>query len=89
MGNAITVPEIILLRLCRSQETDRLQQVLANPQFRADPFAAIASHLAATMPPVPAQPRSGKKGGKKNGSQKSGLNAKKVGKGGGADAMEQ
>ena len=85
------MPENTVLWLCRSQETDRLQQVLANPQFRADPFAAITSHLAATMPPVPAQPRNGKKGGKKNGSQKSGLNAKKVGngKGGGADAMEQ
>ena len=70
------------LRWCRAQESARLQQVLANPQFQADPFAAIASHLAATMPPVPAAPRAKKTGGqrKKGGKQKGGV--------GTADAME-
>ena len=33
-----------------SQETVRLQQVLAHPQYQADPFAAIQSQLQATLP---------------------------------------
>ncbi len=32
-------------------------QVLAHPQFRADPIAAISSHLAATLPPTPPPPK--------------------------------
>ena len=36
-----------------SQETERLQQVLAHPQYQADPFTAIQSHLQATLPPAP------------------------------------
>lgn len=45
---------------CRQVETQRMQQVLAHPDFQANPLAAIKSHLAATLPdPVPAkvQPR--------------------------------
>lgn len=34
-------------------ETVRLQQVLEHPQFQADPFAAIQSHLNATLPDMP------------------------------------
>ena len=37
-------------------ETQRLQQVLAHPQFQANPLAAVASHLAATLPAVPPPP---------------------------------
>ena len=71
------------MRFCRVQETARLQQVLANPQFQADPFAAIASHLASTMPPVPVAPRVKKTGGqKKKGGRQKGSSAN-------ADAMEQ
>jgi hypothetical protein len=40
--------------LCRNEESERLQQVLQHPTFQADPLAAIASHLEATMPPPPA-----------------------------------
>jgi len=29
-------------------------QVLAHPQFAADPIAAVSNHLAATLPPAPA-----------------------------------
>lgn len=32
-------------------------QVLAHPQFQADPIAAVASHLAATLPPAPPPPK--------------------------------
>ena len=39
-------------------ETTRLQQVLQHPQFLANPLAAISSHLAATLPAVPAAPPS-------------------------------
>ena len=38
---------------CRNQESERMQQVLSHPQFQADPLAAIASHLEATLPPPP------------------------------------
>ncbi|KAL4451626.1 hypothetical protein ABPG75_007288 [Micractinium tetrahymenae] len=37
-------------------ETARLQQVLAHPQFQANPLAAVASHLAATLPAAPPKP---------------------------------
>jgi len=37
-------------------ETGRLQQVLAHPQFQANPLAAITSHLAATLPAAPPKP---------------------------------
>ena len=37
-------------------ETARLQQVLDHPQFKANPLAAVASHLAATLPPPPPKP---------------------------------
>ncbi|KAK9839430.1 hypothetical protein WJX81_001709 [Elliptochloris bilobata] len=40
-----------------ASETQRLRQVHAHPQFRADPIAAVASHLAATLPPAPAPPK--------------------------------
>jgi len=39
--------------------------VLANPQFRADPIAAITKHLEATLPPVPATQPSSAGGGSK------------------------
>jgi hypothetical protein len=35
-------------------EGQRLQQVLEHPAFKADPLAAIAHHLQATLPPAPA-----------------------------------
>ncbi|PRW20857.1 ribosome biogenesis slx9-like isoform X1 [Chlorella sorokiniana] len=34
-------------------ETQRLQAVLQHPQFQANPLAAVASHLAATLPAAP------------------------------------
>lgn len=37
-------------------ETARLQQVLTHPQFQANPLAAVASHLAATVPAAPPKP---------------------------------
>ena len=49
--------------LCRARESGRLQAVLANPQFRADPIAAITKHLEATLPPVPAAQNSSVSGG--------------------------
>ena len=50
----------------RAKESGRLQAVLANPQFRADPVAAITKHLEATLPPVPAaQPGSAGSGSKR------------------------
>lgn len=39
-----------MLRLCRQLETDRMQQVLAHPQYMANPLAAIKNHLEATLP---------------------------------------
>lgn len=42
----------------RDKETTRLQHVLAHPQFKADPIAAVTAHLAATMPPAPSAPKS-------------------------------
>lgn len=41
---------------CRQLETQRLQQVLAHPEFQANPLAAIKNHLAATLP-EPAPPK--------------------------------
>ena len=35
---------------CRQLETDRMQQVLAHPQYMANPLAAIRNHLEATLP---------------------------------------
>lgn len=32
-------------------------KVMAHPQFRADPIAAITSHLSATVPPPPEAPK--------------------------------
>lgn len=40
-------------------ETQRLQQVLAHPQFVANPLAAITSHLAATLPAAPTKAPAG------------------------------
>ncbi len=40
-------------------ETQRLQAVLQHPQFQANPLAAVASHLAATLPAAPPPPSSG------------------------------
>lgn len=40
-------------------EAPRLQAVWAHPQFRANPLAAVASHLAATLPPPPPKPAAG------------------------------
>jgi hypothetical protein len=42
---------------CSNEESERLQQVLQHPTFQADPLAAIASHLAATMPAPPPLPK--------------------------------
>lgn len=39
------------------EESQRLQAVLQHPQFQADPLAAIASHLEATLPPPPLPPK--------------------------------
>ncbi|DBA84143.1 TPA: hypothetical protein ACH3X1_006616 [Trebouxia sp. C0004] len=40
-------------------ETTRMQQVLAHPDFQANPLAAIRNHLAATLPePAPVKPQS-------------------------------
>lgn len=39
-------------------EAPRLQQVLQHPQFKANPLAAVASHLAATLPAAPPPPPS-------------------------------
>lgn len=39
-----------MLRLCRQLETDRMQQVLAHPQYMANPLAAIKNHLETTLP---------------------------------------
>jgi len=39
---------------CSQVETTRMQQVLAHPDFQANPLAAIRNHLAATLPePAP------------------------------------
>lgn len=35
------------------KEAPRMQQVMQHPQFQANPIAAIASHLSATLPPPP------------------------------------
>ena len=44
---------------CSQVETRRMQQVLAHPDFQANPLAAIRNHLAATLPePAPAKPQS-------------------------------
>ena len=42
-------------------------QVLAHPQFKKDPLAAIATHLSATLPPaeVPQKPRKNISGSQK------------------------
>lgn len=37
-------------------EAPRMQAVLSHPQFQANPIAAIASHLSATLPPPPPPP---------------------------------
>jgi hypothetical protein len=44
-------------------ETHRLQAVVDHPSFKADPLAAIAHHLQATLPPPP-KPKGGAAGGK-------------------------
>jgi len=43
-------------RLIVVKETARMAQVLAHPQYRADPLAAITHHLNATLPPPPPEP---------------------------------
>lgn len=44
---------------CSQVETTRMQQVLAHPDFQANPLAAIRNHLAATLPePAPVKPQS-------------------------------
>jgi hypothetical protein len=43
----------VIQLLRRSEESARLRQVLAHPQFKNDPIAAITSHLSATLPPPP------------------------------------
>ena len=40
-------------------ETQRMQAVLQHPQFQANPLAAVASHLAATLPAAPPPPGKG------------------------------
>lgn len=56
----------------RTNETKQLAAVLAHPQFKANPFAAIQQHLATTIPaPVPepavkAPAKAGSKKKKKN-----------------------
>ena len=39
-----------------SSESARMAAVLAHPDYRADPLAAIARHLEATAPPPPPPP---------------------------------
>jgi hypothetical protein len=41
---------------CRTDETKQLAAVLAHPQFKANPFAAIQQHLATTIPAPTAEP---------------------------------
>lgn len=40
-----------------SKDIFNMAQVLAHPQYRLDPIAAITSHLAATLPPPPEAPK--------------------------------
>ena len=51
--------------LCRAKESERLQAVLENPQFRADPIAAVTKHLQATLPPAPSVENHSSAGGGK------------------------
>lgn len=44
-------------RIVTQTETARLQQVLAHPDFKANPLAAIKNHLAATLPEPAPQPQ--------------------------------
>ncbi len=40
-----------------SKDPLTMSQVLAHPQYRSDPIAAITSHLSATLPPPPEAPK--------------------------------
>lgn len=44
----------------RVKESARLQQVLKDSRFQADPFAAIYNHLQATMPDPGRMPKASK-----------------------------
>lgn len=50
-------------------ESQRLQQVLQHPMYKADPIQAITNHLAATMP-APAVPKQQRQQGSKKNSKK-------------------
>lgn len=65
----------------QQKESARLKQVLAHPQFIADPFAAVMNHLNATLPPPPERPAA--KAGTGAGGDK--RKKKRKGKGGGGD----
>jgi len=50
----------MLTAYCTSSPPEALAcavQVLAHPQFQADPISAIANHLNATLPPAPEPPK--------------------------------
>jgi hypothetical protein len=65
-----------LVLFCSVQETKQLAAVLAHPQFKSNPFAAIQQHLSNTLPspPPPPQPNtkqmSNQKPGAKNKTRK-------------------
>ncbi|GFR43215.1 hypothetical protein Agub_g4258, partial [Astrephomene gubernaculifera] len=40
------------------EESQRMQQVLRHPLYKADPIAAITNHLQHTLPPPPPAPKS-------------------------------
>lgn len=48
---------IVHCHLHRVSETQRLQMVLQHTQYKADPFAAVAKHLNATLPAPPQPPK--------------------------------
>lgn len=56
--------------IIQAKETERLKQVLAHPQFKADPFSAVMNHLNATLPPPPPKPAVQKSDGKKKKKKK-------------------
>ena len=50
------VPPLILMCISRATRNPLLQ-VLAHPQYRADPIAAITTHLSSKLPMAPEPPK--------------------------------
>lgn len=67
-----------VLMFCRTQETERLQQVLSHPQFKEDPIAAITNHLMATMPAAGPPPPAAVSGGGSSSKDPGALSRQKV-----------